>query len=795
MNGISRIAIALTFALATTAVGGQLALGAPAAHDAAGQSQTRHESAPATTPPAPDVSAAVAPSWQTNNTVWATAYAPGRIFVGGQFTRVRPPGAAPGVHQQRRTYLAEFDSHTGALIKTFAPSLIGQGAAGGVYSLTVSPSGRILYVGGLFHFVNGHYRDNLAAFRISTGALMSWAPSAYGKVNAIAVSPNGQDIYVGGAFNELGTPGSTAGLQARTYAGEVDASGNLQPWAPVLTNALTSIALWTAGASVQQVLVGGYFAKINGVFQPGGGAVDPVNGTTNIPWNANIVPDTSHCHPPAIKTIVISNGTAYLGSEGTGIGCFDGDFAVSLGSTDNLVWQNDCLGATQALVIINGYLFKGSHAHDCAYAPGGFSQIPTRDGGHLTFHLLDQSLVDGSLAHFVPSTNATLLGVRALATDGKQLFVGGDFTKVDGRGQQGFARFGAGVDPARPAAPSRPTVRSNWKGVATVTFTAVSTPDIGTLTYSIYENGRKAALGTIRATSWPWALPVVHYQAKGLKPGTRPTFSVTASDGVKTSAHSPASAPVRIAAANPKVSYLKAVLSASPAFLWQLDERSGTVAADATPHHFDGTYEAGTTLGAPGPISTSKATAAAFNGSTGIVTADTSVRSPSTFSIEAWFKTGSNTGGLIVGFGTSQTGRSSKYDRQIYMMNDGQLVFGVREGSKIETIETPRVYNDGQWHLVVATFDSAARSRNMVLYVDGAEVGAETVGALQSYTGFWRVGGGNLAGWSLDPAPNSQKGITEPNSFFIRGVIADVAVYSKPLSPGQVAEHYALAGP
>ncbi len=36
------------------------------------------------------------------------------------------------------------------------------------------------------------------------------------------------------------------------------------------------------------------------------------------------------CYPPAVKNIVISNGVAYLGSEGTGGGCFDGDFAVSL---------------------------------------------------------------------------------------------------------------------------------------------------------------------------------------------------------------------------------------------------------------------------------------------------------------------------------------------------------------------------------------------------------------------------------------------------------------------------------
>ena len=131
---------------------------------------------------------------------------------------------------------------------------------------------------------------------------------------------------------------------------------------------------------------------------------------------------------------------------------------MGAGGSDNLVWQNDCLGATQALVVINGYLFKGSHAHDCAYAPGGFPQVSNSSGNLVTYHLLDQSLTDGSLAHWTPSTNATVLGPRAMATDGKQLFAGGDFTTVNGKPQQGFARFGpAPILSPRPRRGARPS--------------------------------------------------------------------------------------------------------------------------------------------------------------------------------------------------------------------------------------------------------------------------------------------------------------------------------------------------
>jgi hypothetical protein len=751
--------------------------------------------------PAPGVSAQVASSWQTNGTVWAIAYVGGRVFIGGQFTEVRPPGAAPGKRQQARAFLAEFNSHNGDLIQAFDPTLTGP-SGGGVYALAASADGKTLYVGGLFNGADGHARDNLAAFDVSTGHLTAWAPEASGpantKVNTIAPSPTGSTIYLGGSFDELGTPGTMAGVQARTFAGAVDASGNVLPWAPVLNNAVTSIALATAGSAVQQVLIGGYFQTIDGVSQNAAGAVDPSIGRQSEPWSANIVPYDPPACTSAVKDIVISGGVAYLAAEGTGSGCFDGDFAVtlSLSHGDHLRWQNDCLGATQALVVIDGYLFKGSHAHDCAYAPGGFPQRGLAGTKTLvTYHLLDQSLSNGTLGHFTPSTNATLLGPRALATDGRQLFVGGDFTVVDGKRQQGFAIFGSGEDQVRPPRPGRPYVTSNWKGRATITLDAVSTPDIGRLQYTIYERGRKTPLGHIIATSWPWALPLVHYQASGLRPGARLTFSVTVSDGLSTSLRSPSSGFVRIARRDPRESYRAAVLAAKPSFFWPLSERSGTKASDATAHHFNGIYERGVGHGAAGPIAGKNAIAASFNGTTGIATAVKQARSPSSFSIEVWFKTNTETGGEIVGFGNQQTGSSTQYDRQIYMMNDGQLVFGVRSISGIEAIETPNVYNDGRWHYVVATFDSTAASRNMALYVDGAQEQSKTVRVLQSYLGYWRVGGGNLSGWNFDPWVSNSQGTTQPNSYYFRGDAGDLAVYPRALSAKQVGQHYALAGP
>ena len=179
-----------------------------------------------------------------------------------------------------------------------------------------------------------------------------------------------------------------------------------------------------------------------------------------------------------------------------------------------------------------------------------------------------------------------------MATDGSQLFVGGDFSTVNGAPQQGFAIFPAVADPQAPVKPSvAPTVTSTAAGTDSVSFPATYSRSAGTLKYAIFRDGGTTPIATLTATSWPWALPVLHYQDTGLVPGSTHTYTYRASDAIHNTGLSPSSASVTVASTSPGA-YQPTVLADNPSFLWPLND-TGSTAADATSNGFNGTYESG----------------------------------------------------------------------------------------------------------------------------------------------------------------------------------------------------------
>jgi signal peptidase I len=220
----------------------------------------------------------------------------------------------------------------------------------------------------------------------------------------------------------------------------------------------------------------------------------------------------------------------------------------------------------------------------------------------------------------------------------------------------------------------------------------------------------------------------------------------------------------------------------APAYL-AMQETAGPVAANT------GTYAAsvsgyysssGVTYRVAGPPCDGDGRAVRLDGSTGMVYSTTAVYNPQTFTVQLWFRTDTDSGGKLIGFGNGTYGAaSSQYDRHVYMTDDGDLVFGVYNAGAYDTVTTKRHYDDSKWHMVSATFSPSTGLR---LYVDGAlESSRPSAVAAEPYTGYWRAGYDTIgANW-----PDA------PTSEHFAGSIGHLSVYQTALSSTDIADQYA----
>lgn len=362
----------------------------------------------------------------TNDKVAALAYANGVVYAGGLFTRMNFRGTS-----YARDHLGAVGATSGKPT-SFHPQINGE-----VTALALSPDRKVLYVGGRFTAVGQAARTDVAAFSTSTGKLTSFAPAVLaGSVQAIAVTAGG--VYLGGTITHVDG-------QPRTEAAEVTTQGRILPWAPALDGWVRAL-LVAPGTS--RIILGGGFHHVNGVAMEALGSVNLTTGASER-FENGLVPTYRDGRVSQITSLTTNGTWVFAGAEGTGHHAFDGTLAFRP-RTGQLVWRNTCLGATQAVLYLRGVLYKASHAHDCTTA-GGFRHLQP---GWQPHRLLAESPATGKLlawgtsadylAHPLPDTDGgsgNHLGPFALASDGRQLFVGGEFTEVNGRAREGLARF------------------------------------------------------------------------------------------------------------------------------------------------------------------------------------------------------------------------------------------------------------------------------------------------------------------------------------------------------------------
>lgn len=390
--------------------------------------------------PAAAVTADALPTAQIDGIVWKQVVAGNTVFAGGQFASARPAGAARGTRTVKRYNLMAYDIRTGKMT-SFAPRLNGQ-----VRALATSPDQKILYVGGDFTKVGDKNRPALAAFSVATGKLLPITGSFNNRINAIATI--GGRVYVGGWFTRVGK-------KARSRVAALDArSGGVTVWNP---SANGSVEALVPTPDKTRVVIGGSFGTLQGKVSRGMGSVTKVGGVPGT-WKAS-TKIQNYGSSTAILALAADRDTVYGAAYGYNAGNFEGIFAVD--PRDGAIrWLQDCHGDQYGVAPVGDLVYSVGHAHHCRNI-GGFGEIaPQRalvvsKAAKGTVARNSQSGINyrnwegyraPALYNWFPRLNTGKVsgatqGAWSVAATSKYVVLGGEFTTVNGKPQQGLTRF------------------------------------------------------------------------------------------------------------------------------------------------------------------------------------------------------------------------------------------------------------------------------------------------------------------------------------------------------------------
>ena len=339
--------------------------------------------APAAAVTQPTFTAQPLPTWQTNGVVYAVEAVGNVVYVGGNFTAVRPPGSAAGQNEVARRNMAAFNATTGDLLpfshnfrspnyaipangvydKTCSPGTAANTyTCDTVYEIRPSADGSTIYIGGDFEVIDNNSRLKVAAFSTANNALLPWkSTSVSGRVRALAVSPTA--VYLGGSFGQVNG-------QPRTRLAALNAStGALMPFTASADAQVITLAL---SPDNSRLIVGGEFDNINGQPIRGLAAVDATSGAS-ARWDSRPIPRESATRYSYVTDLDVQGDTVYASANGEGGGVFDGRLSANV-YTGELNWVDYCLGATWSIEAVQDLVYVGSHSHDCSRTNGGFPE-------------------------------------------------------------------------------------------------------------------------------------------------------------------------------------------------------------------------------------------------------------------------------------------------------------------------------------------------------------------------------------------------------------------------------------
>jgi hypothetical protein len=335
----------------------------------------------------------------------------------------------------------------GAVSETLRPSSgVNSGSSINVYS--VLRVGSYLIVGGNFTTVvstNGtsHAAGGLAALNASTGA---WAWSASPGGTTYALGTDGTNVFAGGTyglkrFSQSGgkqaftAPYAVGDVRAITVSGSRVYYGGTNGVAAATTSGgaawrVSTNSVHALGINGTQLLVGGAFCSIGGVGRPALASLNSSTGAVNTGFTAPAFAcGTNGSGRPALA-MAIANGRAFVGAGGTS----NRVVAVNAASGAT-VWQGKVGdGDVQAVAIQGGSVYIGGH-FDCV---NGAQGAPCTTVRHKAAKYSTAGVLDGT---WNPTFSSGFPGIWALTGDSSQLYVGGNFTRVNGAVRNKIAIF------------------------------------------------------------------------------------------------------------------------------------------------------------------------------------------------------------------------------------------------------------------------------------------------------------------------------------------------------------------
>lgn len=404
------------------------------------------------------------------------------IVLGGSFTSMRSPTGATAT----RNHLAAISATTGELLP-WAPNPNGTD----VRTVSASPDGTTVYVGGTFTSIGGASRSNAAAVSVTTGRATSFVANTNGEVRTMKIIDGG--LFVAGAFGKINN-------LSRGNGAEVDpTTGAVRAWDPKTNWGIITV---TPAADNSGLFIGGYFTRAGGAARDYAAKVDRTSGALQGWTSGSSCQDSTN--PCVVWDIASTPDTVYLAAGGPG------GRVVSLDPvTGRQRWWTGADGDFTSLVI------EGTKV----YASGHFEQAvagATRAG---------IVVLDATTGAVLPDLATPLVGgsgVWKILRDGDQLRACGQFSTVGGVALGKYTSFTVLPDPPDTQPPATPAgfrvptalydnVSMSW---------SVAADDVATVAYRVYRDGTQ--IGSSAATN---------FKDRTASPGTTYTYTVVAVDG------------------------------------------------------------------------------------------------------------------------------------------------------------------------------------------------------------------------------------------------------------------------